>query len=56
MVSKPVMKARMMTHKLSVRRLLARLIEEKETLMILPENNVYADMGTNVLFIQAIWS
>ncbi len=55
MVSKPVTTARMMTHKLSVRRPLANLIEKNESLMVLLENNVYADIGTNTLFIQAIW-
>ncbi len=50
------MTARMMTHKLSVRRLLANLIEQDESLVVVPENNVYADIGTLALFIQAVWN
>ena len=47
------MTARMMTHKLSVRRPLAKLIDKDEILVMLPENNVYADIGTLDLFIKA---
>ena len=47
----------MMTHKLSVRRLLAKLIDKNETLMDLPVNNTYADIGTIALFMGlARWS
>ena len=53
MASKKLTTARMMTHKLSVRRLLANLIEQDETLVVFPKNQ---DIGTIALFIQARWN